>query len=290
MFACGLPSIRQSLSVLWEGSPMPKATHVAMIGGGAMGGAIAEGWVSLDAVDVTIVEADPERAQWWRERGDVRVADLADAVSDADVVFLAVKPHQIIDTLHSVKDHLPHHVVVVSIAAGITVAAMEKELPAGMAVIRTMPNTPVRVGKGVVGLSAGSACSPEDVDLVRTLLSSVSLVVPIEEELLDSLTATSGSGPAYLFYLAEAMKLGAVDLGLSEETANALVAHTLAGAAELLLAEPDRAEELRASVTSKGGTTAAATAVFDESDVRGIVVKAMQANRDRAREMAAEAN
>lgn len=290
MFACGLPSIRRLLSALWEGSPMSKATRVAMIGGGAMGGAIAEGLVSLDGVSVTIVEADPERAQWWRERGDVRVADLADAVSDADVVFLAVKPHQILDTLHSVKNHLPEHVVVVSIAAGITVAAMERELPAGMSVIRTMPNTPVRVGKGVVGLSASRACSHEDVDLVRTLLSSVSLVVPIEEELLDSLTATSGSGPAYLFYLAEAMKLGAVDLGLSEETANALVAHTLAGAAELLLAEPDRAEELRASVTSKGGTTAAATAVFDAADLRGTVVDAMRANRDRARELAAEAN
>lgn len=261
-----------------------------MIGGGAMGGAIAEGLVSLDGVEVTIVEADPERAQWWRERGEVRVCDLADAVSNADVVFLAVKPHQILDTLRAAKDHLPEDVIVVSIAAGITVAAMERELPAGTSVIRTMPNTPVRVGKGVVGLSAGSACSHEDIDLVRMLLASVSLVVPIEEELLDALTATSGSGPAYLFYLAEAMKLGATSLGLSEQTANALVAHTLSGAAELLLSEPDKAVELRASVTSKGGTTAAATAVFDEADLRGIVVKAMHANRDRARELAGEAH
>jgi pyrroline-5-carboxylate reductase len=276
--------------VLWEGSPMSKTTRVAMIGGGAMGGAIAEGLVSLDGVVVTIVEANPERAQWWRDRGDVRVAELADALSDADVVFLAVKPHQIVDTLHAAQEHLPENVVVVSIAAGITLNAMQQELPAGMSVIRSMPNTPVRVGKGVVGLSAGSACSQQDVDLVSTLLSSVSLVAPIEEELLDSLTATSGSGPAYLFYLAEAMKLGAMDLGLPEETANALVANTLSGAAELLLAEPDKAVELRASVTSKGGTTAAATAVFDAADLRGIVVNAMRANRDRARELAVEAN
>ncbi|MEY2990568.1 MAG: hypothetical protein RLZZ163_1484 [Actinomycetota bacterium] len=257
-----------------------------MIGGGAMGGAIAEGLVQLDGVDVVIVEADPERARWWQSRGDVVVADLGTAVADADVIFVAVKPHQIAETLRAAGEVLAPDAVVVSIAAGITVEAIERELPDGTAVIRTMPNTPVRVGRGVVGLCAGSSCDSDDVDVVTALLSTSALVVPIAEELLDALTATSGSGPAYLFYLAEAMRLGAMDLGLPEQTANQLVAHTLAGAAELLLAEPDKAVELRASVTSKGGTTAAATAVFDEADLRGVVVAAMRANRDRARELA----
>lgn len=266
------------------------ATRVAMIGGGAMGGAITEGLVVLDGVDVTVVEADPERAQWWRSRSDVSVADLSSAVAGAEVVFLAVKPHQIVETLRSIRDSLEPDAVVVSIAAGITVAALERELPTGAAVIRTMPNTPVRIGRGVVGLSAGTAVRSHHVSLVTSLLSSVSVVIPIAEELLDALTATSGSGPAYLFYLAEAMKLGAVDLGLPEETANALVAQTLAGAAELLAAEPDKAVELRSSVTSKGGTTAAAIAVFDAADVKGVVVDAMRANRDRARELADDAN
>lgn len=269
---------------------MPQATQVTMIGGGAMGGAIAEGLLARDDVNVTIVEADPDRAQWWRDRGDVSVTDLESSLPDADVVFLAVKPHQIVQTLRDARDFIPPDAVVVSIAAGVTVEVMEQELPAGTSVVRTMPNTPVRVGRGVVGLSVGSSCSDEDAALITDLLSSVALVVPIGEDLLDSLTAASGSGPAYLFYLAEAMKLGAMDLGLSEETASLLVAHTLAGASELLLAEPDKAVELRASVTSKGGTTAAATAVFDEADLRGIVLEAMRANRDRARELAQGSN
>ncbi len=269
---------------------MPGTTRVAMIGGGAMGGAIAEGLVALDGVEVTIVEADAARAQWWQDRGDVRVSSLPVAVGDADVVFLAVKPHHIVDTLRSISPSLPTDAIVVSIAAGVTLDALERELPSETSVIRTMPNTPVRVGRGVVGLTAGSACDHDQVELVSSLLSSVSLVVPIAEDLLDSLTATSGSGPAYLFYLAEAMTMGAVELGLPEDVANTLVAHTLAGAAELLAVDPGRAVELRASVTSKGGTTAAATGVFDAADVRGIVVDAMRANRDRARELAEGTN
>jgi len=269
---------------------MPGITQVVMIGGGAMGGAIAEGLMALDGVEVTIVEADAARAQWWRDHGGVRVSSLPVAVSDADVVVLAVKPHHIVETLRSISDSLPTDTIVVSIAAGITLDALERELPSGTSVIRTMPNTPVRVGRGVVGLAAGNACDRDHVELVSNLLSSASLVVPIAEDLLDALTATSGSGPAYLFYLAEAMTLGAVELGLPEDVANTLVAHALAGAAELLVADPGRAVELRASVTSKGGTTAAATGVFDAADVRGIVVDAMRANRDRARELAQESN
>lgn len=267
---------------------MSEVTKVAMIGAGAMGGAIVEGLVRLDSVSVTVVEADEQRAAGWRARGDVEVADLLTAVADADVVFLAVKPHQVIETLRACRESLGADCTVVSIAAGITVDAMQRELPAGTSVIRTMPNTPVRIGRGVVGLSAGSHCSPEQADRVRAMLESVAMVVPIDEELLDALTATSGSGPAYVFYLAEAMKRGAEDLGLPSNVASAIIAQTFVGAAELLAAEPDRAVELRTSVTSKGGTTAAATGVFDAVDLPGIVVQAMRANRDRARELAEE--
>ena len=265
---------------------MPTAMRVAMVGGGAMGGAIAEGLVALDAVEVTIVEADPDRAQWWRDRGDVLVGDLATAVSTADVVFLAVKPHQVVDSLRAARNSLRTGVVVVSIAAGVTLEAIEREVPAGTPVIRTMPNTPVRIGRGVVGLATGTSCSPEHVELVGSLLESVALVVAIDEEAMDALTATSGSGPAYLFYLAEAMRRGATTLGLPDDVAAELVAQTLLGAAELLAADPQQAAGLRASVTSKGGTTAAAIAVFDSADVMGTVVDAMRANRDRARDLA----
>ena len=262
------------------------ATRVAMVGGGAMGGAIVEGLVGLEGVDVTVVEADTQRAQAWRERADVDVSDATSAAAEADVVVVAVKPHHVVDVLREIGPSLREGAIVVSIAAGVTLEVLERESPAGTPIVRTMPNTPVRVGRGVVGLSAGSNCTDSHVAMVSGLLSPVAHVVPVDEELIDALTATSGSGPAYLFYLAEAMQRGAAELGLPEDVAANLVAQTLVGAAELLAAEPGSARELRASVTSKGGTTAAATAVFDAAHFDQIVVDAMRANRDRARELA----
>ena len=268
---------------------MPDVTRVTMVGGGVMGGAIIEGLLALADVEVSIVEADPDRARAWKDRGGVAVVELREGIADADVVFLAVKPHQIVDVLTAGADAFTPGTIVVSIAAGVPLAVLEQYVPDFVQVVRTMPNMPMRVGRGVVGLSPGSGCEAAQVDRVRRLLEPVALVVPIPEELLDSLTAASGSGPAYLFYLAEAMKLGAMDLGLSQEMASTLVAETIMGAALLLIERPDDAVGLRASITSKGGTTAAATAVFDEADLKGIVIRAMHANRDRARELADEA-
>lgn len=272
---------------------MSDSIDIVMIGGGVMGGALVEGFLGCEVggreTKVTIIEADPARAEAWRARGDVLVGDLLESVARAEVVFLAVKPHQITDVLNAISQTVPSSAVVVSIAAGIPLEIMEGNLPTGSAVVRMMPNTPTRIGKGVIGLTPGSGCSRDQVDLVSALVGSVSTVVEIPENLQDALTATSGSGPAYLFYLAEAMRDGARALGLPDETAVTLVAQTILGAAELLAADPASAEELRASVTSKGGTTAAATGVFDDADLVGVVTRAMTAARDRAREMADDA-
>ncbi len=270
---------------------MSDPLRIAMVGGGVMGGAIAEGFLdsTIDdrPVDVRVVEADRERARYWQDRG-VRVAELADAAGDADVVFLAVKPHQIHAVLDRIAPSLGEHSIVVSIAAGIPLQALQAPLGPGAAVIRTMPNTPVRVGKGVIGLAVGSSCTPAQVSLVRRLLEPNALTVEVPEGQLDALTATSGSGPAYVFYLAEAMLRGARELGLPADTAALLVAETITGAAELLAREPENAEGLRKSVTSKGGTTAAAIDVFERAGVREIVSEAMQANVRRSQEMADE--
>jgi pyrroline-5-carboxylate reductase len=265
------------------------ATKVTVIGGGAMGGAIIDGLLALPDVEVAVVESDEQRAQMWSARDGVEVATLDAAVRKADTVFLAVKPHHIVDTLQALAPNVNPGAVVVSIAAGITVETLQAHLPAGMAVIRAMPNTPMRVGRGVVGITPGSSCSSTQVDLVTTLMGSVAVVVPIAEDLMDALTATSGSGPAYVFYLAEAMKSGAQDLGIPEDIATTLVCEAIVGAAQLLATDPSNASGLRAAVTSKGGTTAAATAVFDTADLSGLVATAMRANRDRARELADEA-
>jgi len=254
-----------------------------------MGGAIVEGIVSgVPGVDVVVVESNEELADKWRSRGDVMVAPLADAVRNADAVFLAVKPHQITDVLREAAGSLKPDCIVVSIAAGVPVELLESVAPVGTAVVRAMPNTPVRIGRGVVGLSAGAACSPEQLDQVAALFTPVSTVVTIPESLIDALTATSGSGPAYLFYLAESMTKAAVELGLDQPTASTLVSQTLLGAAELLAQSPDDPAGLRAAVTSKGGTTAAATNVFDENGLPFIVRAAMRAASDRAEEMARE--
>lgn len=270
---------------------MSDPLRITMVGGGVMGGAILEGFLgsTIDArpVEVRVVESDPDRARSWQERGADVVA-LTDAVSGADVVFLAVKPHQILDVIDQMASVFASNTVVVSIAAGIPLGAMQARLGPDAPVIRAMPNTPVRVGRGVIGLVAGTACTPEQISLVRGLLDSNAITVEVVEEQLDALTATSGSGPAYVFYLAEAMRSGAEELGLSSDVASLLVAETIAGAAELLDREPLGAKELRESVTSKGGTTAAAIAVFDEAGMRRTVADAMRANVHRSQEMADE--
>ena len=260
-----------------------------MVGGGAMGGAIVEGILAgVPDAQVTVVEANDERAEIWRRRGDVRVAGLTEAVSDADVIFLAVKPDQITDVLGQAAESVNPSGVVVSIAAGVPIAVLERHAPDGVAVARAMPNTPVRVGRGVVGLVAGTTCSAEQLQQVVRLLDPVSTVIVMDEALIDSLTATSGSGPAYVFYLAESMMKAAMDLGLDRSTASTLVAETIAGSALLLASEPDDPAALRAAVTSPGGTTAAAIGVFDSEGLARTIENGMRAAHGRAGEMSAE--
>ena len=175
--------------------------------------------------------------------------------------------------------------LVISIAAGIRTATIEAAVPAGVDVVRAMPNTPARVDRGVTGISPGAGCSAEGLALAERLMSSVGLVVEVPEGLQDAVTAVSGSGPAYVFLLAEAMTAAAVDLGIDEETAARMVAHTILGAATLLDASGESAEVLRRNVTSPGGTTAAAIGTMEQLGVRQAVVAAITAARDRSREL-----
>jgi pyrroline-5-carboxylate reductase len=175
--------------------------------------------------------------------------------------------------------------VVISIAAGIRTATIEASVPAGVSVVRAMPNTPARIGQGVTGISAGSQCTPEALALAQLLLESVGLVVTVPEDLQDAVTAVSGSGPAYLFYLAEAMTAAGVELGLDLEVARQMVNRTLLGASMLLDTSGESAAELRRRVTSPGGTTASAIATLGDRAVDESVVAALTAARDRSREL-----
>jgi len=261
--------------------------RIAVLGGGVMGETIAAGLLALEPrPEVVIAEKRPDRAAELAALHGVALADAATAVAGADVVVLVVKPQDTPGLLAEVGPLIEPGAVVISIAAGIRTSTIEAAVPAGVQVVRAMPNTPARVGLGVTGISAGAGCSPEAVALVGRLLGSVGVVEVVAEELQDAVTAVSGSGPAYLFHLAEAMTAAAVRLGLDEATATSMVNQTLLGAATLLATAEEPAADLRRKVTSPGGTTAAAVAVLDERGVTDSVVAAITAARDRGRELA----
>lgn len=262
--------------------------RIAVLGGGIMGETLAGGLLGSmsPTPDVVIAEKRPERAAELQELLGVDLASPADAVRGADVVILVVKPQDMLALLDEVGGLVEPQALVISIAAGITTAAIESRLSGGH-VVRAMPNTPARVGLAVTGISAGASSGPSDIAVARGLLETVGLVVEVPEALQDAVTAVSGSGPAYVFYLAEAMLAAAIDMGLDEDQARSMVSGTIRGAAELLATSDASARELRTRVTSPNGTTAAATAVFDERDLAGVIASGMTAARDRGRELSA---
>lgn len=261
--------------------------RIALVGAGAMGEALLTGWLDSGhrASDLVVVEPSPERAADIQSRHGVETIPLADAAR-ADVVVLAVKPHQIDAVLAGLGDSLgDRRPLVVSIAAGTPLAQLQAGLPAGTPVIRVMPNTPALVGQGMAGIVPGTAASAEDVEQATALMDAVGRSIIIPEKQIDALTALSGSGPAYLFYVADAMIEGGVHQGLTRAEATELVVQTFRGSAELL-ATGRRASELREQVTSPAGTTAAALRQLDERGVRAAFIAAIEACADRGRQMA----
>lgn len=265
----------------------PTALHdharIAVLGGGVMGEAIARTLVQA-GLPVAIVEKRAERAEELVQLG-IAVTDLPTAVHEANVVIIVVKPQDVRSLLNDLQGQVQPGTVVISIAAGITTRTIEEALP-GVAVVRAMPNTPARIQQGVTAVSAGRSCPATALDQASALLGHLGLVLVLPEDLQDAATAVSGSGPAYLFYLAEAMVDAAQELGLPAVQARQAIAQTLVGATALLAASTASPAQLRTQVTSPGGTTAAAVAVLDAAQVRESFVEALRAARDRARELA----
>ncbi len=261
--------------------------RIAILGGGVMGETLATGL--LRAVQPTprviVVEKRLERANELRAILGVGIADAQVAVADADVIVIAVKPQDVSALLAEVGSDVPQGSLVISIAAGIRTQAIESAVDGSVNVVRAMPNTPARVGRSVTGVSAGESCSTDALALSVSLLESVGIVVVVPERLQDAVTAVSGSGPAYVFFLAEAMISAATELGLDLETAERMVHHTILGAATLLDRSDDSAATLRAKVTSPNGTTAAAIATMEELGVGEAIVSALRSAHDRSREL-----
>jgi pyrroline-5-carboxylate reductase len=200
-------------------------------------------------------------------------------------VVLAVKPQVMAVVLKDIGSELAPATLVVSIAAGITTQCLQQQLPAGLRVVRVMPNMPALAGAGVSVYCLGSWASEEDAQLVAALFQSVGVVVRLDEKHLDAVTALSGSGPAYVFFLAECMLQAGVEMGLDHATAKTLTLGTIRGATRLLEETGQEPEELRRRVTSKGGTTAAALEVLEEGHVKEMFVKAIRAAQKRSREL-----
>ena len=261
--------------------------RIAVLGGGVMGETLASGFLQhLDPrPEVVVAERRAERAEDLRQRLGVEIADAGDAVRGADVVVLVVKPQDMQALLDEVGTALAPGVLAISIAAGVRTADIEARVDQGVDVVRAMPNTPARVNRGVTGISAGVNCTPGALATAASLLSSVGTVIEVPEALQDAVTAVSGSGPAYVFYLAEAMTAAAVDMGLDPVTATRMVNDTILGAATLLESSGEPAEQLRRNVTSPNGTTAAAIDTMEARGVRDGIVAGVTAGRDRSRQL-----
>jgi pyrroline-5-carboxylate reductase len=261
--------------------------RIAVIGGGVMGETLISGFLRYVTPTpvVAVAEKRRERVGELTSRYDILVSDPREAVGGANVVVLVVKPQDMGTLLDQVGSFIETGSLVISIAAGIQTSFIQQRVPLGVNVVRAMPNTPARVDRSVTGVSAGGSCTSSALDLAVDLLSSVGVVVQVPEDQQDAVTAVSGSGPAYVFYLAEAMIAAGVDLGLDPVTAQRMVHHTILGAAMLLESSGESAETLRRNVTSPNGTTAAAISTLDQLDVPAAIVTAITAARDRSREL-----
>lgn len=252
--------------------------RIVVVGGGVMGSTLLAGFARNGYADAAVIEKLPERAAQLRASG----FDVVEGVEGADVIVLAVKPQDMAATLASLN--LPAGALLISIAAGVRTATFE-ELAPGNPIIRAMPNTPAQVGLGVTALSPGSSVTDAQLDTASALLGTVGAVVVVPEEQQDAVTAVSGSGPAYVFYLAEGMLAGALAQGLSVEVAETLVRQTLLGAATLLAHSDVDAAELRRRVSSPNGTTVAAIGALDDRGVQEAIAAAVAAAAARSREL-----
>jgi pyrroline-5-carboxylate reductase len=270
-----------------------KTQQIGFIGGGNMASSLIGGLVSNDypADKITVADLDADKLRYLNETFGVNTTlDSNSLVLQSDIVVLAVKPQH----MQSVADSIAASAqqkkpVLVSIAAGIRIAALERWLGGDLAVVRCMPNTPALVKTGATGLFANAQVGVEQKDQVESLMRAVGVAVWVAKEGdLDTVTALSGSGPAYFFMVMEALEAAAVDAGLDQKTAQLLTQETALGAAKMALESTESAAVLRQRVTSPGGTTERAIEVLEEQGLRAILQQALSAAKERSVELSDE--
>src|SRR5690348_4696688 len=261
--------------------------RVAILGCGKIGESLLAGLLSSGSTDIVVTARRAERAQELHERHCVETSlSNAGAVSGAGVVVLAVKPQDFEELLESIRGAVTKGQTVLSVAAAIPTAFIERRLGPEVPVVRAMPNAPATVHEGITGLCAGAHASEANVALAHDVLAHLGPVVRVPEPYMDAVTAVSGSGPAYFALLAEAMIEAGILLGLSREISTQLVVQTMLGTAVLLRDEEMHPVELREAVTSPGGTTIRAIRELEQAGVRAAFLNAIQAAMERSRELA----
>lgn len=269
---------------------------VCFLGTGSMGSAVLSGLLAsghpsklVSATTKSEASAERLRAQGISALSLETSPDANELLSaDADVVVLGVKPYQLREVLAEIREELPKDAVVISMAAGIDLSTMASELPEHRNLIRSMPNTPALVRRGVTGLAAGVGADPGAMDIANWLFSSVGEVVEVAENQINALSAISGSGPAWIYFLIEKWEQVAVANGFSQSQAAQLVRSTLVGSAELLAATSEEPAELRRQVTSPGGTTERIIATLDQAQLDQLFDAALKAAVARAEEIASD--
>lgn len=267
---------------------MQLTNTLGFLGFGNMGGAIAQGLVKAKTISPQRIFAyDPvaERVEAARQLGANAADSPAELAKASDVLVLAVKPQMMDEALTQLQPGIARDALVISIAAGVPSDFIRERLGTEVHIVRAMPNTPALVATGAAAIALSHNCSQSDADVAQTIFEAVGITVVVPEEAMDTVTALSGSGPAYFFYMVECLIKGAVAEGLEEEPATRLAVQTLLGAGRLLAESGLDAAELRERVTSKGGTTAAALARFREHHFEETVVAAVHAATERGREL-----
>jgi pyrroline-5-carboxylate reductase len=262
-------------------------TAIAVLGAGKIGEALLSGLLNSGRSpdDLMFTERYPDRAAHLEQTYRVRAVDTATAAGKAEVLVVAVKPQDIEPLLAELAELVSSNTLIVSLCAGLPLALYERWLPAGVPVVRVMPNTPMLVGEAMSAISAGAFATEAHLELTEELLGSVGKVVRVPESQQDAVTALSGSGPAYFFYLVEAMIDAGIMLGLPRPTVTELITQSAVGAARMLRDTGDHPVLLREAVTSPGGTTIMAIRELERHGVRAAVLAAIEAAWERSVEL-----
>jgi len=265
---------------------------IAIVGAGSMAEAFISGILKNELIDRKNVwvtnNSNKERLNSLRERYGVRSTyDLNALFDGADIVMLAMKPKDAATAIQAIREQLTEHMLVVSVLAGVSMSIIETLARKPLAIVRSMPNTSAAVGKSATAVAVNQRVTNEQVETTRNLFGTVGLTSFVEEEQLDAVTGLSGSGPAYIYYLIEAMEKSAVEVGLEKEMASQLIVQTLIGAAEMVKNSAKSSTQLRKDVTSPGGTTEAGIKVLEENEVQQAFISCIKAATAQSKKMGA---